>query len=128
MKHFSTPTRLFSQLNDLVNSANNAQIKYDGLTGISENGSAANDILVSSVYPNPVNQSATISIVTGNPTYISVQVADALGRVVYSINDYAVKPGRNIISIETNHYDNGIYSCIISANGKTQVKKITVAH
>jgi len=115
-------------LNDIQGSASNAQIKYDGLTGITEPLLNSPTLQLGSVFPNPAGDHATISLFTSQQLTANMQLTDALGRLVYTQDGINLNTGGNLIDIETVSFDNGLYTLTIHANEKTIVTKVMVAH
>jgi subtilisin family serine protease len=68
-----------NELSDLQNSAQQAQIKYDLVTSITENSP---ELVISSPYPNPVNDFVTIPLYLKSSMNLTVEVMDVTGRLV----------------------------------------------
>jgi len=66
-------------LQDLLNGATNAQIKYDGITGIN-NGTATLPAVAS--WPNPVSDLWNLAFDAGTASRMTLDVIDAQGRTV----------------------------------------------
>jgi len=62
-----------------------------------------------SVYPNPVNESATLEISSFESGVASVIVRDPLGKIVREMDHINVSPSAKKIPLERNGLDSGIY-------------------
>lgn len=113
-------------LNDLINSATNAQVKYDGITGVNEPG-VEQAIAISSVYPNPIKDEATLTLQTTRQTMATAEVFDALGRKVYSQTALKLNPGKNKITLDLPDLESGLYSVFVQADGVSVMRKFIVS-
>ncbi len=104
-------------INDLNTSAANAQIKYDGLFLSDNEGiQALNQV---SVYPNPVKNTLTINSSSSKVT--SIQMADVMGRVVYTTSN-PTNAG-NLIQLDMSEFASGIYTIKIETSEGTSYGK-----
>ncbi|MCD6017524.1 MAG: N-acetylmuramyl-L-alanine amidase, negative regulator of AmpC, AmpD [Bacteroidetes bacterium] len=92
-------------------------------TGLDQN----NDLNHLSVYPNPANEKATISIVSPANEMIHYSLMDVTGKVIEQ-KDLEVVSGINTLEININqlHLSKGIYFIKLSSNGEETVKKLIV--
>jgi subtilisin family serine protease len=96
-----------TDLADLQNSAQQAQIKYDLLTvSIAENESA---VVAAAAYPNPANEFISIPLLLRQATSLSLEVMDATGRMVMRRNFGVRNPGEQLIQAEISGLSAGIY-------------------
>lgn len=77
------------------------------------------------IAPNPANDMANIRIQLEESVQLSIQVVDAMGRVVDSRN-YGQMDGDQVYPVVTQGYTPGIYYVRIQANDKFAVKKLIV--
>lgn len=77
------------------------------------------------VYPNPARHQATIQYAVPNKQPVTIRLYDVLGRQVRTVVDERQK-GRVEETIRLNGLSSGVYFLRLRANGKTQMKKITV--
>jgi alpha-amylase len=80
------------------------------------------------VYPNPVNEMATISFTSGEDGMANIQIFDAGGRVVRSWNQSVSEGRETSIQWSAQREQSGLYFCTISLNGKVTSQKIIVRH
>jgi hypothetical protein len=78
-----------------------------------------NDLSVA-IYPNPSNGQFEVRFSTA--TDGSLEILDLTGKVVYAKNF-----NTNVEAVNANFLQNGIYLVKVSANGITQVSKISIA-
>lgn len=115
-------------LNDLINSANNAQVKYDGITAIEDHFPSQSEMNIGSVYPNPADLTASVSVFSNRDKLVSIRIVDALGRIVFTSLNIRINQGGNLITIDTTPFNTGLYSLTIEDNGRSFVKRMTVSH
>ncbi len=78
------------------------------------------------VYPNPFNNSLTVSFETNTPGPVSILIYNCLGQQVYT-DQVNVSTGIHNISLTDNdlhHFTSGIYFLQIRSNGRSQQSKI----
>ncbi len=90
------------------------------LTGINELSSGNNFV----IYPNPTNGNVTLSVNTGKEGDYTLEIADVLGRTVYS-GSIHVK-GTYTGNIDLSGYGKGIYLVSVKSTGFLTVKKVIV--
>jgi hypothetical protein len=79
------------------------------------------------IYPNPANQSATISFTIIDKNKVNVNVYDVLGNVVSTLsqsNDF--EKGNNTINVNTSNLSSGIYYISLDVNGAKETKKLII--
>lgn len=109
-------------LADLQASAAAAQLKYDqfvmslGLNDQKSNKASA------FVYPNPSNGNITI-VIPSEVNYATINMMDALGRVVYSTTNNNLTDTFNISNL---NLPNGIYSVSVKTEEATFVNKVVL--
>ncbi len=79
-----------------------------------------------SLYPNPSNEMATLSLNTQNEGVITVSVYDITGHLVATpVQNHSLVNGENKFTINTSELNNGIYFVTLNtSNGKETVKLI----
>ncbi len=79
-----------------------------------------------SLYPNPSNEMATLSLNTQNEGVITVSVYDITGHLVATpVQNHSLVNGENKVTINTSELNNGIYFVTLNtSNGKETVKLI----
>lgn len=82
--------------------------------GLQDESSANN---VHKTYPNPVNigDNFNISIESNQPRNVNINLIDVTGKIVYAIGSKTLTIGKNIISVESDSLEAGIYLVKISA-------------
>ncbi|MEW6772683.1 MAG: S8/S53 family peptidase [Bacteroidota bacterium] len=101
-------------LQDLINSANQAQIMYDNLPLIIKNYSEKNNYLI---YPNPAKD--WIYIVANDKLHKSIEVTDVSGKMIYN-NSF----NSDVFAIYTNNWQSGVYFIKIVSDKSTITQKI----
>ena len=80
---------------------------------------------VAQSYPNPANETATISYTTPNSTKIEFKVYNMLGGLVYSESMTSQK-GMNNIQLETSAMTAGMYVYTVSNGVKVHTKRMNI--
>jgi serine protease len=110
-----------NELMDLENSANNAQIKYDGLTAIT----TSENTLPLQIMPNPANTKVTIGFTNINTTPIAIKVFNSNGVQVLNIENVYTK-GYQSVQLNTSQLSNGVYFVSLQQDHKVTTSKFTV--
>ncbi|HSY76514.1 MAG TPA: T9SS type A sorting domain-containing protein [Bacteroidia bacterium] len=93
------------------------------ILGINELSDISNIV----IYPNPANQSATISYTASKSEKVQTELTDILGRQHF-INKYTETiPGKNTIRLNTSDLPNGTYVCRITVNGNSVQQLVVVS-
>ena len=92
-------------------------------TGLTENF-ALNEL---TVYPNPTNDKATISIISSKNETVHYSLTDAVGKLIEQ-KACIINTGINSLIIDVNalHLSKGVYFINVSTNGKVITKKMVV--
>lgn len=100
-------------------------VKDNSVIGIDENDL---DFGVN-IYPNPTNNQITIDFNLLDATEVSLEILDAIGRVVASHNIGNLPNGFQSITLNVANLSNGLYLCNIKA-GETKIFKrvIKITH
>lgn len=87
---------------------------------------ANENIFQSIIYPNPTNNSATLSLELTNSCQATISVVDIMGKEVIRLNNQNLKAGRNDVQLNVQSLEQGTYFVrVISNNGMT-TNKLTV--
>lgn len=79
------------------------------------------------IYPNPSNGGLTnVSFNLNNAEGVSVNVYNALGQIVETINNSELQNGLNNLKINTEKYNTGIYTVKVEGNGFSVAQKFIV--
>lgn len=98
--------------------------KFDITAGITEKG---NNIRSIRLYPNPMNNSATVDLNLDEPSEVTVIVYDITGKVAVNIFTGEMNSGNNTIKINTSEIPAGIYfTTIVSNNVKKTLKTVII--
>ncbi|MCB0760287.1 MAG: T9SS type A sorting domain-containing protein [Flavobacteriales bacterium] len=79
-----------------------------------------------SIYPNPVNDVATVNFNVANATDVTVDVINMVGQKVISSDFGTVVAGEHVETIDFSNLDAGIYMVNMTANGEVTTVKVTV--
>lgn len=113
-------------LADIINSATNAQIKYDGtVTDVASN--AKSGFSLKQNYPNPVNASKTIVEFTlPESTQAELNIYNTLGQKVATPFNTQLSEGIHQWNLDLSGFKNGIYFYELKAGNHTAVMKMSV--
>lgn len=103
-------------LQDIINSANQAQIMYDGLPLEVKNYTNKDHYMV---YPNPAKE--WIYIVTNDKSTKHIEVLDVSGKKVYE-NIFS----EDVFALKINHWQSGVYFIKIVSEKNTITQKIII--
>ncbi|MGB0429878.1 MAG: Omp28-related outer membrane protein [Bacteroidia bacterium] len=84
------------------------------------------DAMNFSVYPNPVTDNANVSFEINEEKNIEINIYDALGRVVSTVNNTTYNTGNHNLNIAANNLENGLYIIKVESNGETLVSETLV--
>lgn len=110
-------------LADLTLSATNAQIKYDGISGLTN--LSANSFALS-VVPNPASSAAQIKFNLTANDHINISIYDALGNKVVAVADKDYSQGNHTIDLNTFHLNAGIYYAQLNNGSSNAAIKFTI--
>lgn len=77
------------------------------------------------VYPNPATDVAHVVFSVKDATKVSLQVTDAVGRVVYT-SDAAYTAGNQVVSIPTAGFSAGLYNITLRSESNTLTQRLSV--
>jgi PKD repeat protein len=79
------------------------------------------------LYPNPVNQEATIDVNLNEATNVSVFVYDITGKIVATVFNGQMDAGMTTLKVDASNLEAGIYfTAIVSNNAKKTLKMVVV--
>lgn len=115
----------FEQLISQTNWYGNANLSYEfapGTVGIKENSLHEMQI---GLYPNPANDKATLSVYLNESSDVGVSIYNIVGQ---QAGNYKLKgnAGENIMNIDVNHLNTGIYFVKLQVKNSTITKKLVV--
>ncbi len=73
-------------------------------------------------YPNPCNESTTITYSLTNSCDVRIIVINSLGQIITTLIDEAVVPGEYTVTYDTSDLDEGIYQCLLIIDGAIAAK------
>lgn len=77
-------------------------------------------------YPNPFNPNTTIRYSITQPGPVTLSVYDVSGRMVAELVNGMKEAGNYSVSFSGDNLGSGIYMCRLTANGQSQIKKLTL--
>lgn len=86
--------------------------------------SAANSNM--NLFPNPAQDKATLSFVLSNSSNVSIQVMDAVGRLVTTVTNGNMDKGQQNVEITTANLPAGAYNVVIKTEAGTATQRLTV--
>lgn len=81
---------------------------YNDTANSIQNLSLLNDVVL---YPNPANNTATLSFTLKQEQNLSLTITDALGKIVYQKPASTYNSGSNKIEFNVHNFSSGIYHC-----------------
>ena len=80
-------------------------------------------------YPNPGHSTTSIVLNLEKSSEVTIDLFDALGRKVSSISKGQINEGKNnIISLNLEALNSGVYQCIVSCGDEKITKKLVINH
>jgi len=93
----------------------------------SETGTAENigfEDFTLKVFPNPVNEQATLEFYLENEMKVEVSVTDIHGRVVYAVQKSRLDAGVNQLTFDTGKMATGVYVCRLKKGNEELYRKL----
>lgn len=82
----------------------------------------------SKIMPNPSNSISELVIESTYPRHISIELLNANGKLMQSVNDSYLNEGTHSFSIDCTNYASGVYIVKITLDGQSQItKKLIIA-
>jgi hypothetical protein len=79
-----------------------------------------------SVFPNPMNDKASIDILLAKPANVSFNVYALTGQIVASSDEGVLEAGRHAVAIDASSWNRGIYMYRVIAGEEIFTGKLTV--
>ena len=76
------------------------------------------------VYPNPFNPAATIPITLAQAAPVRLTLYDVRGRLVRTLVDGALPPGRTEVTLRGDDLPSGAYFCALKCGGVRQTQRV----
>ncbi len=81
------------------------------------------------IYPNPANQVTNIEFDWNEDTPVDLLVTDVTGRIMLTLLNHETITGLHFKKeINTGHFSNGIYMCLLKSEGRSSVQKFVIQH
>ena len=77
------------------------------------------------IYPNPANESTTLSLNLNNASNVEMKLVNVSGQVLSSSN-FSVLSGIHNFNLNTSNYDSGIYFIELTINGTKVAKRLMI--
>jgi hypothetical protein len=112
----------------LAGGRNLYRIKVNGIVGSSKYSNTvvlihnSNDILISSLVPNPVHDKALLTVSTGRNASIDFKIYNAMGNLVKQWSS-VVSEGNNTIEVNATGLAAGMYTIFAYSKGSTSVSR-----
>ncbi len=84
-----------------------------------------NDLISASLFPNPVQDEATLTLNLTEKSDVQVRIVDAFGRVVLERN-YAEVNGKQYLPFRAGNLANGMYTLVATAKGQSVSKPFVI--
>jgi hypothetical protein len=101
-------------------------VVIDDVTSVKENIPRPEEMLVSRVYPNPFNSSATIEYSLPEAGHIKIDIYDLLGRQVQTLVDDYKQAGVHTVTFDASHLSSGIYFYRLQAGDRVETKRMVL--
>jgi hypothetical protein len=86
-----------------------------------------NDLFSMSIFPNPADLKATISLNLPKSQQIQLSLFNINGKKIIEILDHDVNAGETNIQLNISNLSSGIYFCILKTNNKVFSKKVIIS-
>jgi hypothetical protein len=96
------------------------RLNFDPTLGLTDENTEIKEV---SLYPNPVNDEATLNFNLANNSNVEINVHDVSGKIVSSKSLTNLNAGNNSTTINCTDLTNGIYYVTVTTNGSTLTKK-----
>lgn len=96
-------------------------------TSVNENHFDPEMFALQTVFPNPVQSSATISYYAPDNMHARLAITDLLGRTVHLFQDGLIEAGLHSIIWDAHSLPNGVYNCSLSAGTTNVVRTILLS-
>ena len=86
------------------------------------------DMISISIYPNPVQSSATVAYSLLESADVNIQIYDMLGSIVYEQGLWNESEGQHSHEVNVSELAKGIYILKLNTNSESVIKKITITN
>lgn len=111
-------------LNDLIASAGNAQILYNGLVGVNNYAPIAQ--MGMTVFPNPASVSANIQFYVPADAKGDLKLFDVSGREIAVLLNSEMNAGLRTFTLDATSLSNGIYFVRLTIDGNSVTEKLII--
>ena len=103
-----------------------SEILHSTVTSIKEkkNSTELRDFELYQNYPNPFNPATIISYQLSTTNHVTLKVIDIIGREVATLVNQTQEAGSHSMQFDASPLSAGIYFAKLTANGKSQIKKL----
>lgn len=84
------------------------------------------NVTLGKIYPNPATDEAKISLSLDNAEYVKIELINAMGQLVETVNDGQLGSGRHLLEINTSDLNKGVYFVRVSANNNLVTERFVV--
>jgi hypothetical protein len=106
----------------ILAAANAADIKYDDITGVTENSSLS--FSLDQNYPNPFSENTSIRFTLPSSVNVNLCIYDVTGQKVMTVVNEKLSQGNHKFSIDTKKLSSGMYYFTLRAGEQVETKKL----
>lgn len=123
----------FTLLDESGNNIFQGLENFGAVTGTdfsTDNSTGIENMLLNSdvqLYPNPFSNYTNITITTHETSHIRVNMYNILGELVYQSDEGIHGSGKQLIRIDGEEFDNGVYIVQLTVNDQVITRKVSVA-
>ncbi|NNF57961.1 MAG: T9SS type A sorting domain-containing protein [Rhodothermaceae bacterium] len=88
-------------------------------------GEPPGSFLLSAAWPNPVRQSAMLTLTMADPGLVTIEAFDVLGRRVAILHDGDLAAGTHTLQFEVKTLPSGVYAVRATGRAGTQTRRVT---
>jgi glucose/arabinose dehydrogenase len=77
-------------------------------------------------YPNPFNETATISYTIEKPAFVSIALYDITGRKIADLSNESTAAGKHTLTVDASAFGAGTYFCTVKANDVQRTIKLVI--
>lgn len=92
----------------------------------SNNSGIQSEIVALQIYPNPINDAATIEITLTKPNIVSAKIYNIAGQEIATVLSQSLNAGFHRYLWDTAHISSGIYFLQVTSGNSSQLRKITI--
>ena len=98
------------------------------INGTASNDEASNNLPFARVYPNPVNETATVAFDLSTSQSVTLDIYNTSGQIIATQTVADAQVGRNKVDLNTSDYSNGLYLVRIKSDGGEITESFSVQH